>query len=153
MFGSEASSGLFAVSNALSGIVKGLSDERNILTQHDPLLKKQLTQLMANKLDAELYPYVAPPTNPNFRPREVIVCILGGCTLEEAALIGQANVNPAILTGGSGASGGGGGGAGAAAASALSRDEVRLVLAAPHLLNSRSFLDAVMQVRLSESSL
>lgn len=113
-----------SVGSALSSFIKGFTDVQTVKTQHEPLLKKQLVALSQSKLDAEQYPYVNPPTNPNFRPREVVVFIAGGCTMEEASLVAQLQ-NPAP-------------------GAVSPTGEMKVLLMAPNVLTSKSFIQAVM---------
>jgi vacuolar protein sorting-associated protein 45 len=87
------------VMKSVVSYIKGFKDEQNIFTQHEPLLKRNLQALALGKLDMERFPYLAPPTNAQFRPKEVIVCMVGGTTYEEAAMVHKINSDPAICGG------------------------------------------------------
>jgi hypothetical protein len=95
-----------------------------VRTQHDPLLKKQLVLLSQNKLEEAAYPYaVGAPTNPAFRPKEVVVFVAGGCTMEEASLVAQMNNPPP--------------------GSASPTGDMKVLLMAPNVLTSKTFVQAL----------
>lgn len=120
-FGSRNVNAAFnsGVMKSVVSYIKGFKDEQNIYTQHEPLLRRTLVALAQGKLDAEQFPYLAPPTNPSFRPKEVIVCMLGGTTYEEAAMVWRLNSDPAAANG------------------------MKVLLSAPAVHNTRTFLRAL----------
>ncbi|XP_047517667.1 vacuolar protein sorting-associated protein 45 [Pieris napi] len=77
-------------------LFKGLSGVENIYTQHSPLLKDTLEDLLKGKLRENLYPSVG-GEDITRRPQEVIVFIVGGVTYEEAFCVHQLNqTNPGV---------------------------------------------------------
>lgn len=92
-YGSESPTGpLFPGGNVMQSVVsfvKGLSDERNIYTQHEPLLRRQVLALGQGKLDLQQYPVVLGPAHTV--PRDVVIVQLGGSTYAEAALVHRIN--------------------------------------------------------------
>ncbi|CAK1541851.1 unnamed protein product [Leptosia nina] len=76
---------------------KGLSGVENIYTQHTPLLKDTLDDLLKGKLRENLYPAVGGEDISSRRPQEVIVFVVGGATYEEALCVHQINrANPGV---------------------------------------------------------
>eukprot|EP01060_Flectonema_neradi_P031657 TRINITY_DN4861_c0_g1_i1.p1 TRINITY_DN4861_c0_g1~~TRINITY_DN4861_c0_g1_i1.p1 ORF type:complete len:601 (+),score=93.71 TRINITY_DN4861_c0_g1_i1:1595-3397(+) len=78
------------LSNFLRHAVKGMQEVENIYTQHEPLLKKTLMSIFRRKLSTELFPYIStktPPSGKDFKPKEVIVFIVGGMTSEETKCV------------------------------------------------------------------
>ncbi|OWR55084.1 vacuolar protein sorting-associated protein 45 [Danaus plexippus plexippus] len=71
-------------------LFKGLSGVENIYTQHTPLLKDTLEDLIKGKLRENLYPAVGGELL-NRRPQDIIVFIVGGTTYEEALCVHQIN--------------------------------------------------------------
>eukprot|EP01012_Entosiphon_sulcatum_P003256 TRINITY_DN10974_c0_g1_i1.p1 TRINITY_DN10974_c0_g1~~TRINITY_DN10974_c0_g1_i1.p1 ORF type:complete len:560 (+),score=123.46 TRINITY_DN10974_c0_g1_i1:1547-3226(+) len=69
----------------VTNIVRGFKDVQNVFTQHEPYLKYMLSSLVKGKLP-EHFPYLQgfSPAARDWRPREVIVFIVGGATFEEA---------------------------------------------------------------------
>lgn len=121
LFGDRSPATIFntGVVKSVISYIKGFKEEQNIYTQHEPLLKRTLTALAQGKLDNELYPYLQPPSNPTFKPKEVIVCMVGGTTYEEAALVNKINADPAIV------------------------GNIKVVLTSPMMLNTREFMAAL----------
>ncbi|XP_045503454.1 vacuolar protein sorting-associated protein 45 [Colias croceus] len=73
-------------------LFKGLSGVENIYTQHTPLLKDTLEDLIKGKLRENLYPLVGgEDLSTSRRPQEIIVFIVGGATYEEALCVQQIN--------------------------------------------------------------
>jgi len=77
--------------------VKGV---QNVYTQHQPYLMSQLEALTKGTLSEAHYPYLGgdlPPTQKKRAPTEIIVVLLGGCTYEEARVVGEMNAaNPGV---------------------------------------------------------
>ncbi|XP_050671365.1 vacuolar protein sorting-associated protein 45 [Leptidea sinapis] len=73
-------------------LFKGLSGVENIYTQHTPLLKDTLEDLIKGKLRENLYPTVGgEDLSMGRRPQDIIVFIVGGATYEEALCVHQLN--------------------------------------------------------------
>ncbi|XP_046963784.1 vacuolar protein sorting-associated protein 45 [Vanessa cardui] len=73
-------------------LFKGLSGVENIYTQHTPLLKDTLEDLIKGKLRENLYPVVGGDYLPSGkRPQDIIVFIVGGATYEESLCVHQIN--------------------------------------------------------------
>ena len=78
-------------------VMKGLQGVSNVYTQHKPLLTNVLQELMAGRLSEREYAYVGGDggmggnagAHPGFVPGLVIVFIIGGVTLEEAAEVNR----------------------------------------------------------------
>ena len=79
--------------SSVVSFVKGMNEEGNIYTQHEPVIKKHLVALSQGKLNHEQFPYALPASGvPGvFKPKEVILFMCGGCTFEEAALVHMIN--------------------------------------------------------------
>lgn len=73
-------------------LLKGLKGVDNIYTQHTPLVKDLVEQLIKGKLREASYPFLGINSN-NFkeRPQEIIVFMIGGITFEETAAIQSIN--------------------------------------------------------------
>lgn len=110
------------VVGSVVSMIKGFSEEQNIYTQHEPLMKRHITNIAQGKLDPEQFPYVQPPSNPMFKPKEVILCIVGGAAFEEAALVHKINSDVAVC------------------------GDIKVLLVSPTMHNSASFLEAVATV-------
>lgn len=94
-------------------VFKGLQGVDNVYTQHTPLLTATLTLLSTDKLDTQAYPYQAGSNDEALAlqaafkrtpPREVIVFIAGGSTLEEARNVhewNERNPHMRVILGGS----------------------------------------------------
>ncbi|XP_045453840.1 vacuolar protein sorting-associated protein 45 isoform X2 [Melitaea cinxia] len=73
-------------------LFKGLSGVENIYTQHTPLLKDTLEDLIKGKLRENLYPIVGgEDLCSGRRPQDIIVFIVGGTTYEESFCVHQIN--------------------------------------------------------------
>ncbi|CAH2093442.1 unnamed protein product [Euphydryas editha] len=73
-------------------LFKGLSGVENIYTQHTPLLKDTLEDLIKGKLRENLYPIVGgEDLSSGRRPQDIIVFIVGGTTYEESLCVHQIN--------------------------------------------------------------
>jgi len=114
--GEQRTGDLYATRSVLGkalNMFKGLRGVENVYTQHTPLLEETLGRLTQDKLEVSDYPYYAGSHDDAaavaaaFRrrlPREVIVFIIGGSTLEEAKAVASWNErNPScrVLLGGS----------------------------------------------------
>ncbi|XP_026313489.1 vacuolar protein sorting-associated protein 45 [Hyposmocoma kahamanoa] len=90
-------SDLFGLQDAVKitqRLFKGLSGVENIYTQHNPLLKDTLEDLIKGKLRENLYPTLGGDDGSySRRPQDVIVFIVGGITYEEAFCVHQVNQN------------------------------------------------------------
>lgn len=76
-----------SISSSLFGKMKrGLVGVQNVFTQHQPLLKKIISLVKEQRLDAASYPYVVGQPA-RIAPTEVILFIVGGITFEESAAI------------------------------------------------------------------
>jgi len=84
-------------------LLKGLKGVDNIYTQHSPLVKDLVEQLIKGKLKEASYPFLG-LNNYRERPQEVIIFVVGGITYEETAAIQSINKayagNLRILIGG-----------------------------------------------------
>lgn len=86
-------SDLFNVENAVKitkRFFKGLSGVENVYTQHKPLLHEILEELLKGRLKENLYPFNS-NYQPNNRPQEIIVFIIGGITYEESLTVHSFN--------------------------------------------------------------
>ncbi|XP_053617194.1 vacuolar protein sorting-associated protein 45 [Plodia interpunctella] len=73
-------------------LFKGLQGVENIYTQHTPLLKDTLEDLIKGKLRENLYPTLGGDDSGNGRkPQDIIVFIVGGATYEESYCVHQIN--------------------------------------------------------------
>lgn len=88
-------SDLFGLQDAVKitkRLFKGLNGVENIYTQHTPLLKDTLEDLIKGKLRENLYPTLGgDDTAYGRRPQDIFVFIVGGATYEEAACVHQIN--------------------------------------------------------------
>lgn len=72
--------------------LKGLKGIDNVFTQHSPLLKETLEELIKGRLKETAFPYLG--NIPMMRkPQDVIVFIVGGVTYEEALTVHQLNTD------------------------------------------------------------
>ncbi|XP_065210000.1 vacuolar protein sorting-associated protein 45 [Planococcus citri] len=93
-----------AVIQITKRIFKDLQGVENIYTQHTPLLKETVEDLLRGKLKENNFPFLNSFDIPNTRPSDVIVFIVGGTTYEESLAIHQLNCtfpNARIILGGS----------------------------------------------------
>jgi len=103
----------------IKSLQRGLKGVQNIYTEHKPLLKSVLDQVLVNKLRTDEYPYVqGNPTRD--APQDIIIFIVGGITYEESFTVHQFNV---------------------------SNPNVRMVLGGTSVHNSSSFLKDVASLR------
>ncbi|KDR23959.1 Vacuolar protein sorting-associated protein 45 [Zootermopsis nevadensis] len=89
-------SDLFGTQDAVVKITKtffkGLSGVENVYTQHNPLIKETLEELIKGKLKESSFPYLGNGQLAR-RPQDVIVFMVGGTTYEEALAVHQLNKN------------------------------------------------------------
>ncbi|PNF35932.1 Vacuolar protein sorting-associated protein 45 [Cryptotermes secundus] len=71
---------------------KGLSGVENVYTQHSPLIKDTLEELIKGKLKESSFPYLGNGQLMR-RPQDVIVFMIGGATYEESLAVHQLNKN------------------------------------------------------------
>ncbi|XP_035226840.1 vacuolar protein sorting-associated protein 45-like, partial [Stegodyphus dumicola] len=84
-------------------VIKGLKGVENIYTQHTPLLKEILDDIVKGKLKESSYPYLS-GTQLRERPQDIIVFYIGGVTYEESLTVHQINrqsLGIRVLLGGS----------------------------------------------------
>ncbi|KFM76608.1 Vacuolar protein sorting-associated protein 45, partial [Stegodyphus mimosarum] len=84
-------------------VIKGLKGVENIYTQHTPLLKEILEDIVKGKLKESSYPYLS-GTQLRERPQDIIVFYIGGVTYEESLTVHQINrqsLGIRVLLGGS----------------------------------------------------
>ncbi|XP_049838142.1 vacuolar protein sorting-associated protein 45 [Schistocerca gregaria] len=103
-----------AVVKITKRIFKDLKGVENVYTQHVPLLKETLEDLVKGKLKESSFPYLG-KGQINKRPQDIIVFIVGGATYEESLTVYQLNKNLGV----------------------------RIVLGGTTIHNSRSFLEEV----------
>lgn len=87
------SSNLFTTQNVRSftkNMIKGLKGVENIYTQHSPVLKEILEDIVKGKLRESLFPYLS-GTQLRERPQDIIVFYIGGVTYEESLVVHQIN--------------------------------------------------------------
>lgn len=88
-------SDLFGLQDAVKitkRLFKGLNGVENIYTQHTPLLKDTLEDLIKGKLRENLYPTLGGDDGAyGRRPQDIFVFIVGGATYEEAQCVHQIN--------------------------------------------------------------
>lgn len=88
-------SDLFGLQDAVKitkRLFKGLSGVENIYTQHTPLLKDTLEDLIKGKLRENLYPTLGGDDGAyGRRPQDIFMFIVGGATYEEAQCVHQIN--------------------------------------------------------------
>ncbi|XP_063231660.1 vacuolar protein sorting-associated protein 45 isoform X2 [Bacillus rossius redtenbacheri] len=91
-----------AVVKITKNIFKGLSGVENIYTQHTPLLKETLEDLIKGKMRDGAFPFLGGGYM-NRRPQEIIVFMVGGTTYEESLAVHQlnrSNLGVSIVLGG-----------------------------------------------------
>lgn len=71
-------------------LLKGLKGIENVYTQHTPLVKDLVEQLIKGKLREASYPFVG-INNFKERPQDIIVFVVGGITYEETSAIQTIN--------------------------------------------------------------
>lgn len=112
------SSDLYEAENPIAltkKFLKGLKGVENIYTQHSPLLRDLLEQLIKGKLREGSFPYLGTGQLRD-RPQDIIVFMIGGTTYEEALAIDSIN---------------------------RSMPGVKVVLGGTTVHNSQSFLDEI----------
>lgn len=72
--------------------LKGLKGVENIYTQHIPLLRNLLDQLIKGKLREGSFPYLG-TSQLRDRPQDIVVFVIGGVTYEEALSVDLLNRN------------------------------------------------------------
>ncbi|XP_068623657.1 vacuolar protein sorting-associated protein 45 [Battus philenor] len=79
-------------------LFKGLNGVENIYTQHTPLLKDIIEDLIKGKLRENLYPTLGGDDGlSSRRPQDIVVFIVGGATYEESLCVHQINqANPGV---------------------------------------------------------
>ncbi|KAL0818543.1 hypothetical protein ABMA28_008982 [Loxostege sticticalis] len=78
--------------NITKRLFKGLNGVENIYTQHTPLLKDTLEDLIKGKLRENLFPTLGgDDSGYGRRPQDIIVFMVGGATYEEALSVHQIN--------------------------------------------------------------
>lgn len=93
-----------AVMNVTKRIFKDLQGVENIYTQHSPLLKETLEDLLKGKLKESSFPFYRSTNNRFSKPTDIIVFMVGGVTYEESLAVHQLNCaypNVRIVLGGS----------------------------------------------------
>lgn len=73
-------------------VIKGLKGVENIYTQHTPLLKEILEDVIRGRLKEPAFPYLG-TVQLRERPQDIIVFIIGGATYEESLTVYQLNNN------------------------------------------------------------
>lgn len=68
--------------------VQGVS---NVYSQHVPLVMDTIQALIRGKLKDSHHPYVG-PSDPEFRPQEILIFMVGGTTYEEACKVSEFNL-------------------------------------------------------------
>ena len=97
-------------------LLRGLKGVENIFTQHLPMLREILENLLKGKLKESSFPYTG--HNPiRERVKDVIVFIVGGATYEEANAVHSLN---------------------------LTNTDARIILGSTHIHNTKSFIDEVL---------
>ncbi|KAK7574339.1 hypothetical protein V9T40_011530 [Parthenolecanium corni] len=93
-----------AVIQVTKRIFKDLQGVENIYTQHSPVLKETLEDLLKGRLKENAFPYFHSQTVAVPRPTDIIVFIVGGATYEESLAVHQLNCtypHARIILGGS----------------------------------------------------
>ncbi|XP_071449589.1 vacuolar protein sorting-associated protein 45 [Hetaerina americana] len=75
---------------SIKNMIKGLKGVDNVFTQHSPILKETLDDLLKGRLREDVYPYLG-NIQMTRRPQDVIVFVVGGVTYEESLSIHQLN--------------------------------------------------------------
>ena len=97
-------------------LLKGLKGVENIFTQHQPMLKEILDNLLRGKLKEASYPYNGNNPVRVDRVRDVIVFVVGGVTYEEANTVHSLN---------------------------LANPDVRIILGSTNIHNTKSFFEEI----------
>ncbi|GBP81169.1 Vacuolar protein sorting-associated protein 45 [Eumeta japonica] len=84
--------GLQDAAKITKSLFKGLNGVENIYTQHTPLLKDTLEDLIKGRLRENLYPTLG-GDDYSRRPQDIVVFIVGGTTYEESLCVHQINQN------------------------------------------------------------
>ena len=73
-------------------IIKGLKGVENIYTQHSPVMKEVIEDLVKGRLKINQFPFLSHEKLQIMeKPQNVIVFMIGGVTYEEALLVHQLN--------------------------------------------------------------
>lgn len=72
-------------------VIKGLKGVENIYTQHEPMLKETLTDLIKGKLRESHFPFLGHVPQSGNRVQDIIVFTIGGTTYEESLMIQSLN--------------------------------------------------------------
>ncbi|XP_046400019.1 vacuolar protein sorting-associated protein 45 [Ischnura elegans] len=75
---------------SIKNIIKGLKGVDNVFTQHSPLLKETLEDLIKGRLREDSYPHLG-NVQLSKRPQDIIVFVVGGVTYEESLAVHQLN--------------------------------------------------------------
>eukprot|EP01006_Ploeotia_vitrea_P019601 TRINITY_DN51813_c0_g1_i1.p1 TRINITY_DN51813_c0_g1~~TRINITY_DN51813_c0_g1_i1.p1 ORF type:complete len:627 (-),score=93.29 TRINITY_DN51813_c0_g1_i1:1333-3156(-) len=77
----------------IRGLAKGFNDVENVYTQHEPLIKTLLNQIMKAKLREEFFPYHERmrPASKDWRPKEIVLFVVGGASYEEVLFVNAYN--------------------------------------------------------------
>ena len=97
-------------------LLKGLKGVENIYTQHQPMLKEILENLLRGRLKESAYPYNGNNPVRVDRVRDVIVFVAGGVTYEEANTVHTLN---------------------------LANPDVRIILGSTNVHNTKSFFEEI----------
>ena len=129
------------ISNVIS-MVKGINDAQSIYTQHEPLLKKILLDLLNKKLSDRTYPYCpdistiqeiieTKDTNTSFSITnekeslaDIVIFMVGGATYDEAVVVDQIKRQFATQN-------------------TTNPNNLNIYLGASEMINSRSFLQRI----------
>jgi vacuolar protein sorting-associated protein 45 len=122
-----------------SGIGAGSGEEHNLLA-HRPFLCSLLEDLREGRLSAQDFPWVGPaPIVPEQQqPRDIIIFIVGGVTLEEARFVHDLNLQAAAAAAAASTS--------SVRAGSSSSLQVRVLLGGSCLLNSSLFLRELAKI-------
>ena len=94
-FSSIQDNDIFSNQNAITitkRLIKGLKGIENVYTQHTPLVKQIIDQLLKGKLKESNYPFIG-VNGLKDKPQEIITFMIGGITYEEALAIHNINKN------------------------------------------------------------
>ncbi|KAI3389065.1 hypothetical protein SNEBB_009626 [Seison nebaliae] len=108
--------------NRAKKIIKGLKGVENALLQHQPLITTIMDSIWRGKLSLKNYPFVTDNfslSNTNFKPKEIIIFIVGGVTYEESLAVHRFNQN-------------------------VDSSNCQVILGGNHIHNNESFYDEVL---------
>eukprot|EP00668_Euglena_longa_P015089 GGOE01019138.1.p1 GENE.GGOE01019138.1~~GGOE01019138.1.p1 ORF type:complete len:587 (-),score=255.76 GGOE01019138.1:373-2016(-) len=89
--------GLFhkeGIGKVVINLARGFKDVTNVYTQHEPPLRNILEKVIKADLRESQFPYVpefSPVGSSKWKPKEIIVFIVGGATYEEALFVNALN--------------------------------------------------------------